>query len=202
MWNTIEITVENKLNLEKRDLNIYHCFKKRSYIISFGSSTKIALASTAENEYLHISAVRGPGDLKSNLFIDLPAIETIATEVLRILGLGIVKQLMDSDIVKGALAAAVGRTRKKTKKDKLPEGFNTFWSSHCATLKLIKDQLNKLSKSVGNIAAVFPNRIVQLPPIMKVSNIPHPIQDNKTSSWGIEKIGALAAWGAYSGFNY
>jgi subtilisin family serine protease len=36
-----------------------------------------------------------------------------------------------------------------------------------------------------------------LPPLAQAYNIPEPVRENRAGSWGVEKIGALATWGAY-----
>jgi len=129
--------------------------------------------------------------------IALAAIKSITTDVLREAGFNVIKQLMESDVVKQAMEAAIRRNPKKARPSGLPGGFKAFWSSKSAVLRLGRDELNRLPDSIQNIGTVFPNRSVQLPPIMEVTQIPQAILDNKTSAWGIEKIGALAAWGAY-----
>lgn len=129
--------------------------------------------------------------------IALAAIQSLTVDVLRSAGFNSIVQLMESDVVKRAMEAATRRSRKKNTYSELPNGFKTFWSSQSAVLKLGSDDLHKLPNSVQNISAIFPNRIVRLPPVVEATRIPQPISDNKTSAWGIEKIGALSVWGAY-----
>ena len=69
----IEITVINKLTAEKRDMNVYHHFHRSSYMISHNSSIVVPLHTAAEDDYLHISIVSGPGNLEKDCLIDLPS---------------------------------------------------------------------------------------------------------------------------------
>ncbi|PVV06371.1 MAG: hypothetical protein B6D72_00420, partial [gamma proteobacterium symbiont of Ctena orbiculata] len=59
--------------------------------------------------------------------------------------------------------------------------------------------LARLPKDVPGIRDVFVNRQVTLPPVVRVdpARLPRTVQENKTSAWGVEAIGALATWGAY-----
>ncbi|MBD1913140.1 S8 family serine peptidase [Leptolyngbya sp. FACHB-8] len=126
--------------------------------------------------------------------IALAAIQTSTVQSLRQAGFRVVADLMKSDVVQEAIAAAVNRSRHK---DRPPEGFRSFWSSQSAVLRLRRDDLHRLPEAVPNISAIFPNRSVRLPPVLEVKQVSEAVADYKTSAWGIEKIGALAAWGAY-----
>lgn len=125
--------------------------------------------------------------------VAMAEIQRVTMKSLRMASMKAVQELMDSGMVKEAIAAAINRSKHK---DRPPEGFRSFWSSQSAVLRLRRDDLHQLV-SMPNIRAVFPNRAVRLPPILEVKQLPQAIADYKTSAWGIEKIGALAAWGAY-----
>lgn len=73
MPEEIEIKVENKLVIEKRDLNVYHHSTQSAHIISHNSSITLPLGTSGENDYLHISVVKGPGYLENNCLIDIPS---------------------------------------------------------------------------------------------------------------------------------
>lgn len=73
MPEEIEITVENKLITEKRDLNVYHHSTRSAHIISHNSSIALPLGTNGEKDYLHISVVKGPGYLEKNCLINLPS---------------------------------------------------------------------------------------------------------------------------------
>ena len=63
MTNKIKITIQNKLVMGKRDMNIYHHSTRTAHMISFDSSITLPLSSKIEEDYLHISIVGGPGRL-------------------------------------------------------------------------------------------------------------------------------------------
>lgn len=69
----IKITVKNKFSLEKRDLNVYHHSSRSAHMISHDSSVTLPLKPFMENDYLHISVVSGPGNLKYMSVVDLPS---------------------------------------------------------------------------------------------------------------------------------
>jgi hypothetical protein len=73
MPDEIEITVENKLVIEKRDLNVYHHSTQSAHIISHNSSITLSLGINGEKDYMHISVVKGPGYLEKNCLINLPS---------------------------------------------------------------------------------------------------------------------------------
>lgn len=67
------ITVRNRLVAEKRDVNVYHHAAKSANLISCNSSITLALRPDEEDDYLHLSVVRGPGKLGQDCVIDLPS---------------------------------------------------------------------------------------------------------------------------------
>ncbi|MBT9288083.1 S8 family serine peptidase [Prosthecodimorpha staleyi] len=75
-----------------------------------------------------------------------------------------------------------------------------FWSSGSILLRVAgKDLANLYSDALAEkIEAVFPNRRVTLPPAVAPNRIPHWIEDNKVSGWGVRSIGALGVWGAFN----
>lgn len=73
MPDTCDISVQNKLITEKRDINVYHRSTRSAHIISFNNSFTLPFKIAGETDYLHISAVSGPGRLKNNCWIDLPS---------------------------------------------------------------------------------------------------------------------------------
>lgn len=100
--------------------------------------------------------------------------------------------LLTSDTVKTSI---VKQRRKKTQRH-LPRA---FWSSSSVAMTLDKDALANLPGDVSNIAGIYPNRRIELPPVMEVSeaSLPANITENKTSAWGLQAIGAMSVWGAY-----
>jgi len=73
MPEEIEISVQNKLITEKRDINVYHHWTQSAHIISHNSSIIIPLGINGDKDYLHISVVKGPGYLEKNCLINLPS---------------------------------------------------------------------------------------------------------------------------------
>jgi hypothetical protein len=69
----IDITVQNKLITEKRDLNIYHHADRSAYMISHGNSITISLGTVEDGDYLHFSIVSGPGSMGKDYLINLPS---------------------------------------------------------------------------------------------------------------------------------
>jgi hypothetical protein len=68
-----EITVQNRLVAEKRDVNVYHHSARSANMISHSSSITLALRTVEEDDYLHLSVVSGPGRLRKDCVIDLPS---------------------------------------------------------------------------------------------------------------------------------
>lgn len=73
MSKKVNMTIENRLVLEKRDMCVYHYSTQTAHMISYNSSIILPLRSTVENDYLHISIVRGPGNLASICVVNLPS---------------------------------------------------------------------------------------------------------------------------------
>jgi hypothetical protein len=73
MHQDTKITIYNKLIEEKRDLNIYHHAAKGAFIISHGHSVTIPLTQK-EEDYIHITIISGPGNLRKDCHLDIPAI--------------------------------------------------------------------------------------------------------------------------------
>lgn len=102
-------------------------------------------------------------------------------------GMKVLKPLLDSDLVqKSKSMARVEKTEP-----------NPFWISNSVALNMSKDDLAKLPQDVPLIQGIYPNRHLSLPIVVEPKRLPANIQDNKACSWGINAIGALAAWGAY-----
>ena len=70
---TLSVEVENKLAAGERDINVYHHYTRSAHIISHHSSVTLSLQNAGENDYLHISVLRGPGYLWRNSIISLPS---------------------------------------------------------------------------------------------------------------------------------
>jgi len=73
MKKEIEITIQNKLAVGERDINVFHYSSRSAHIISHNSSVTLPLRNSGENDYLFISVVGGPGYLWVDCVISLPA---------------------------------------------------------------------------------------------------------------------------------
>ena len=73
MKKEINITVENRLVREKRDMNVYHHFTGSAHLISHDNSITLPLKTVIEDDYLHIYIVSGPGHLQSKSVVNLPS---------------------------------------------------------------------------------------------------------------------------------
>ena len=82
---------------------------------------------------------------------------------------------------------------------KMADTVQSFWTSKSMLIDCSKEDLARLPKEMPNAQAVYPNRQLRVPRLVAIRNMPIPIRENKISSWGLQKIGALATWGAYGG---
>lgn len=73
MAKDINITIENKLVMERRDMNVYHHSSKSAHMISHNSSITLPLRPAFEDDYVHISVVSGPGRLENKTVLNLPS---------------------------------------------------------------------------------------------------------------------------------
>jgi hypothetical protein len=74
MTDAGNITVENKLILEKRAISVYHHASRGAHLISHNGSVMIPLKPDVEEDYLHISVITGPGRLRNDCLLDIPAV--------------------------------------------------------------------------------------------------------------------------------
>jgi subtilisin family serine protease len=72
-----------------------------------------------------------------------------------------------------------------------------LWAADAASLELPVETLRRLPEDVGEISGIYLNRRVRLPPMVRTAVLPPRVLENRASSWGLERTGALAAWGAY-----
>jgi hypothetical protein len=73
MNNEMDIKIENRMTAGERDINVFHYSTSSSHLISHNSSVTLPLRNSGENDYLHISVVRGPGYLWKDSVISVPA---------------------------------------------------------------------------------------------------------------------------------
>jgi hypothetical protein len=73
MAKEIPIIIENKLTQGEREINIFHHSRLSTHIISHNSTITLSLGGPGDNDYLHISVLRGPGYFWKYCAIDLPS---------------------------------------------------------------------------------------------------------------------------------
>lgn len=73
MTRTGNITVENRLLVEKRAVSVYHHASRGAHLISPNGSVMLPLKPDADEDYLHISVPRGPGGLRNDCMLDIPS---------------------------------------------------------------------------------------------------------------------------------
>lgn len=129
--------------------------------------------------------------LAAVLFLASQVIKPLAEEALKSIGLEALNPLLNSEWLMGLPSMSSGRTEPQ-----FPVR-TQFPLSGSAVLNLSKDELKKLPENVPNIADIFPNRIVKVPPVAKALELPRVVEDNKANTWGLAKTGALASWGAF-----
>ncbi len=104
--------------------------------------------------------------------------------------LAAMQPLLQSDAVREATAAV------SAARDAEAEPLH-LWTSSSVVVPVRREDLAKIVASVPGIEDIYPNRRLFIPPVAVPRKIPEPVEDNKSSSWGVRRIGALAAWGAY-----
>ncbi|NIM15616.1 MAG: hypothetical protein GTO45_05500, partial [Candidatus Aminicenantes bacterium] len=73
MKKEINVTIENKLIMEKRDMNVYHHAARSAHMISHDSSITLPLRPVTEDDYVHVSIVTGPGRIQGICVVNLPS---------------------------------------------------------------------------------------------------------------------------------
>jgi subtilisin family serine protease len=124
----------------------------------------------------------------AGLAAQVPSAAATTPATLRDQGRAALRPLMEVDSVRATLGD--DRPRGAQPATPLPV-------ARSAVLHLRRDDLAALPESVPEIREIFPNRVLRLPPVVEVRNLPAAVEDNKASSWGVLAINALAAWGAY-----
>jgi subtilisin family serine protease len=117
-------------------------------------------------------------------------------EAMRAVGLSALRPLLEHPMVQDSERAAAGR-ESTTASRSAASVQKALWASRSAVLEMTNDDLARLPDEVPGIQGVYPNRVHRVPRLVEVRDLPAPVLDHKASSWGISKIGALSAWGAY-----
>ena len=99
------------------------------------------------------------------------------------------RPLLGTDAVRRALA--------RTGEDAAASAVTPLYAARSVAATLSRDELAALRDDPGAVAAVHPNRRLTVPRVIELDALPAAAADVRASAWGIERIGALAAWGAY-----
>lgn len=134
----------------------------------------------------------------ASLSIQLGAVmNLIQQEAIKRTGMQALAPLFNNELVKKTLSDTLSRKQKKSEQ-MTERSAPTLWASRSMVLDISKDDLHKLPNEVPEIQDVYPNRTLRLPRLVEAKNLPSQVTEEKASSWGISKIGALAVWGAYN----
>ena len=160
---------------------------------------QLEMLNQVAGKRLTASARRTLGSAEASLAVQVGvALLPVAREMLKAAGLEALAPLLDHDLVKKALSQA---TERKTKIQNTPvtqREAPTFWTSKSVVLDIAKDDLARLPAQVPQIQDIFPNHSLKVPRLVEEKNVPSQVQEEKASSWGVNKIGALSVWGAYN----
>ena len=120
--------------------------------------------------------------------------ETLALARIQQMGGGPAGELLKS----GVARAALERMRQPKKKNApVTAELGWFWTSQSMILRLGRDELPALTKEVGNIKAIHLNRRLSVPAVMETKPLAIEEGEIRVSTWGLDCIKALAAWGAF-----
>jgi subtilisin family serine protease len=101
------------------------------------------------------------------------------------------RPLLEHDIAKRSLESADKRRPSTI-------GQPVFRASRSVLLDLKPEELKQLTSEVDTVADCYPNRTLRVPAVVEAKSLPQRAADNKASAWGIYRIGAMSAWGAYN----
>ncbi len=119
--------------------------------------------------------------------------ETLALAKIQQLGLSPMDSLLQNAMVRAALDRMLEPRRKSARRQKARQ----FWTSRSMPLRLQRDELRKLPEEVEKVKAVHLNRRLGVPSMMETKPLRLESEELLATTWGLEKIKALAVWGVY-----
>jgi len=122
------------------------------------------------------------------------AAETMALARIQEMGLQTLHPLLENGLVRAALARMAEPARKSAPSR---DAVSRFWTSRSMPLRLERDELRQLPEEVGEIRAIHVNRRLSVPTTLDTRQHRVESEDVLVSTWGLERIKALAVWGAY-----
>jgi subtilisin family serine protease len=126
------------------------------------------------------------------------AMVPLERKMLKSTAMNALDSLLKSQIVRASLSETISRKSKKSSQGKVGrKDIPVLWASRSIALDIKKDGLHKLPKEVESIQDIYPNRTLKLPRLVEAKTLPQSVVEEKASSWGVNKIGALSVWGAY-----
>jgi len=132
-------------------------------------------------------------------FLSSQIIKVMGVKLLGTVGLSSLQPLLDSPWVQGVVARAVQAGVEGIVKSKKRFEPIHFATSGSAVLRLTKSELKELPTMVPNVADIYPNRKMRVPPVAKSdpNDLPPSVKDHKGYTWGLAKTGALASWSVF-----
>ena len=152
--------------------------------LHIGAKGKITPAAKKKLESSSSSAAR--------TFLASLAIKVLEDDELVEQGLRALRPLLQSNWVRAVVAGAAAAGAYPAQGEPVH-----FWSSGSAVLDLTREQLADLPAHVPDVADVYPNRIIRVPPVFRSAALPPAVEDNKANTWGLARTGALSCWGAF-----
>ncbi len=152
-------------------------------------STKSARSRAADKRELN----NDKRSLAAQIAATAPAALDLGIEVLRRTNFSALAPLLASDLVRQSVAAIAAIPARRRPEPTEPTG---FWTSTSAVIQVRDSDLSSLGAAVPDIEDILPNRRMFVPPVAVPKSLPGAVEDSKISSWGVRRIGALAAWGA------
>ncbi len=121
--------------------------------------------------------------------------EALALAQIQRIGRSSLEVLSKTELVGRVLARMTTPSRKGGSSGRQP---TSFWTSQSMLLSLNKEELEQLPGDVPNLRSVSLNRRLMLPPTMVTKPLDIESTDILISTWGLEQMRALAAWGAFA----
>jgi len=120
--------------------------------------------------------------------------EALTLAKIQKMGRSPMQPLLQSGLVRAALARMTEPTKKSQTSRRSPQ---QFWTSRSMPLRLTKDELRSLPDEVAKIKSIHVNRTLQVPTLMEIRQLQTETEETLSSTWGLQKINALSAWGVY-----
>lgn len=183
-------TVANALRKRSLSVSPRDVLPAAWHALDAGRRSENQTPSRAADRHLRAAGMSISAQMARSLVADAPA------RTLKSATLAAMQPVLDSSVVREALALDQSRSRKRNNTAEEPP---VFWTSGSVLLRMKEDDLLKLSQddAVEAIEGVYPNRRISVPPAVAPKQVPPRVEDNKVSAWGVRTTGALATWGAF-----